>query len=55
VLVEGFSKKSQEMLQGRNAQNTVVVFPKGNHKPGDYVNVLAERCTTATLIGTVIE
>jgi tRNA-2-methylthio-N6-dimethylallyladenosine synthase len=54
VLVEGFSKKSDEMLKGRNDQNQVVVFPAENYKPGDYVNVLIERCTTATLIGTVI-
>lgn len=54
VLIEGFSKKSEEMLMGRNSQNMVVVFPKGNHKKGDYVNVLAERCTTSTLIGDVV-
>ena len=51
VLVEGFSKKSNEMLMGRNSQNTVVVFPKQNYKKGDYVNVLATTCTTSTLIG----
>lgn len=28
VLIEGVSKKSDEMLMGRNSQNTVVVFPK---------------------------
>lgn len=55
VLIEGFSKKSDEMLMGRNSQNTVVVFPKGNHKPGDYVNVVAEKCTVATLIGKVVD
>lgn len=54
VLIEGFSKKSEEMLMGRNSQNMVVVFPKDNHKKGEYVNVLAERCTTSTLIGKVI-
>jgi len=54
VLVEGFSKKSEEMLMGRNSQNTVVVFPKDNHKKGDYVNVMVNRCTTSTLIGEVI-
>lgn len=54
VLIEGVSKKSNEMLMGRNSQNTVVVFPKGNHKPGEYVNVLAEKCTVATLIGKVV-
>ncbi len=51
VLVEGFSKKSEDDLMGRNSENIVVVFPKENHKPGDYVNVFADRCTVATLIG----
>ena len=54
VLVEGFSKKSNEMLMGRNSQNTVVVFPKQNYKKGDYVNILATKCTTSTLIGEPI-
>lgn len=54
VLVEGFSKKSDEMLMGRNPQNTVVVFPKGNYKKGDYVNVMVTRCTTSTLIGEAV-
>jgi tRNA-2-methylthio-N6-dimethylallyladenosine synthase len=54
VLVEGFSKKSEEMLMGRNSQNTVVVFPKGSYKKGDYVNVMVTKCTTSTLIGEVI-
>jgi tRNA-2-methylthio-N6-dimethylallyladenosine synthase len=54
VLVEGFSKKSDEMLMGRNTQNTVLVFPKQHYKKGDYVNVLATHCTTSTLIGEVI-
>jgi tRNA-2-methylthio-N6-dimethylallyladenosine synthase len=54
VLVEGLSKKSKEQLFGRNSQSTVVVFPKENFKPGDYVNVLAEDCTGATLIGKAV-
>ena len=52
VLVEGTSKKSDEMLQGRNPQNKVVVFPKENYKKGDYVDVVVNECTSATLIGT---
>ena len=52
VLVEGTSKKSDEMLQGRNPQNKVVVFPKENYKKGDYVDVVVDECTSATLIGT---
>ncbi len=54
VLVEGVSKKSKEQLFGRNSQSLVVVFPKENYNPGDYVNVLAESCTGATLIGKVV-
>ena len=55
VLIEGFSKKSDQMLMGRNPQNSVVVFPKENFKPGDYVNVFVDKCTVATLIGKVVE
>ena len=51
VLIEGESRKSNEYLQGRNSENKVVVFPKGNYKKGDYVNVLVEDCTAATLMG----
>ena len=54
VLVERISKKSPDKMSGRNSQNTVVVFPKGNLKKGDYVNVLATECTLATLIGEVL-
>ena len=55
VLVEGTSKKSEEMLQGRNPQNKVVVFPKENYHKGDYVNVLVNDCTSATLLGTAVK
>jgi tRNA-2-methylthio-N6-dimethylallyladenosine synthase len=55
ILIEGYSKRSKEHLQGRNSANKVVVFPAGNHKPGDYVNVMVENCTPATLTGNVIE
>ena len=54
VLIESTSKKSKEQWSGRNSQNTTVVFDKGNYKQGDYVNVLAEKCTTSTLIGRVV-
>ena len=49
VLAEGVSKKSAEELYGRNQQNKVVVFPKGQFKPGDYVNVKITSCSSATL------
>lgn len=51
VLVEGFSKKSRSDLSGRTSQNKVVVFPAGDYKPGDYVNVKITDCTPATLKG----
>jgi tRNA-2-methylthio-N6-dimethylallyladenosine synthase len=56
VLIEGFSKKSNNDYSGRSDQNTVVVFPVGEgYKPGEYVNVVIDKCTTATLIGKVVE
>src|SRR5690606_6135084 len=55
VLIEGFSKKSTDYLQGRNTANKVVVFPKENFQKGQYVNVLVEDCTAATLIGKAVQ
>lgn len=54
VLVEKISKRSEEELAGRTTQNTVVVFPKGSYKVGDYVNVYIEDCTAGTLLGRAI-
>jgi tRNA-2-methylthio-N6-dimethylallyladenosine synthase len=51
VLIEGNSKKSDEHWMGRNIQNAVAVFPKGNEKVGDTVMVQVTDCTSATLIG----
>jgi tRNA-2-methylthio-N6-dimethylallyladenosine synthase len=55
ILIEGYSRKSEDFLQGRNSANKVVVFPKGTHKKGEYVNVLVQECTGGTLIGKVID
>ena len=54
VLIEGFSKRSDKFLSGRTSQNKVVVFPGANLMKGEYVKVLIERCTSATLIGRSI-
>jgi tRNA-2-methylthio-N6-dimethylallyladenosine synthase len=54
VLTENFSKRSAENLSGRTSQNKVVVFPADGHRMGEYVNVLVERCTSATLIGKIV-
>ena len=55
VLIEGFSKKSKDDLQGRNSGNKVVVFPANNHKPGEYVNVKIVKCSSATLSGEITD
>jgi tRNA-2-methylthio-N6-dimethylallyladenosine synthase len=56
VLVEGLSKKSKSDYSGRSDHNHMVIFPVTEGvKPGDYVNVLIEKTTTATLIGRVVE
>lgn len=54
VLVEGVSKKSDGDHFGRNDQNKVVVFAKGDTKPGDYVHVKITDCTAGTLLGTIL-
>ena len=51
ILIEGTSKKSDDHWKGRNSQNAVAVFPKGNEKIGDFVTVYIEDCTSATLLG----
>ena len=55
VLVEGLSKRSDEEMFGRNSQNSVIIFPKGNLKKGDYALVKVVSCTAATMRGEVIE
>lgn len=55
VLIEGDSRRSDTEQKGRNSQNAMCVFPKSNHKPGEYVNVLVKDCTAATLIAELVE
>lgn len=54
VLVEGTSKRSREQLVGRTEQNRVVVFDRGHHKVGDYVNVKITEAGSATLKGEAL-
>jgi tRNA-2-methylthio-N6-dimethylallyladenosine synthase len=54
VLIEGTSKRSEEHLCGRNGQNAMVVFPRGNYEKGQYVWVKITDCTSATLMGEAI-
>jgi len=55
VLVEGVSKRSELHMSGRTGRNSMVVFPKGNSKKGDYINVKILDCTSATLLGEAVE
>ena len=54
VLIEGFSKRSQEDLQGRTSSNKVVIFKNDGSKKGTYLNVKINNCTSATLFGTIV-
>jgi tRNA-2-methylthio-N6-dimethylallyladenosine synthase len=67
VLVEGFSKRSDKQMTGRTQQNKMCVFdvpqPAASSKkgtaasinPGDYVDVKITSCTSATLIGEMVQ
>lgn len=55
VLVEGVSKRSRDQLFGRTQQNKVVVFDRGKHRIGDFVNVRITDSSSATLKGVEVE
>lgn len=54
VLIEGVSKRSKDELFGRTSQNKVVVFPRGDHKPGEFIRVRVSDASSATLRGEEI-
>ena len=51
ILVEGYSKKSDEFLRGKTSENKMVVFRKKNNLIGKYVDVKINECNSATLFG----
>jgi len=56
ILVEGFSKKSDNFLAGRTDSNKIVIIPLHEKiKEGDYVKVRINRATHATLFGDFVE
>lgn len=56
ILIEGFSKRSDKDYAGRNDQNAMAVFPvNAAYKVGDYVQVYIDSCTSATLIGRIVD
>ena len=57
VLIEGNSKRSDLQWMGRNSQNKVMIFDKSpalTLKKGDYVNVVVNEFTQATLFCTIV-
>jgi len=55
VLTESVSRRSKVQLSGRNSQNKMVVFPRHDYQPGDYVHIKIQDCTAATLRGEVVK
>ncbi|MCH2235049.1 MAG: tRNA (N6-isopentenyl adenosine(37)-C2)-methylthiotransferase MiaB [Crocinitomicaceae bacterium] len=55
VLIEGFSKKSEDDYVGRNSGNVSVIFPKEDAKPGDYVDVEITDYTPGSLLGKIVK
>lgn len=56
VLIEGFSKKSNNDFKGRNSQNKMCIFPiKEGLKAGDYTYVKIHDSTSATLFGNIVD
>jgi len=54
VLVEGTSRRSKAQFFGRNSQNKVLVFDRGDAAIGSYVQVRVTDCTAATLLGELV-
>lgn len=56
VLIEGNSKRSDQEFKGRNSQNKMINFPKKDGLiPGDYVMVLVNAATSASLRGVIVD
>ena len=53
VLVEGFSKRSQEDMYGRTSQYKTVVFPREGRHIGELVKVEIMEASAATLKGKI--
>ncbi len=55
VLVEGYSKRSNEQMFGRTQQYKTVVFPREGRHIGERVLVRIEEASAATLKGKIVE
>ncbi len=55
VLVEGYSKRSQDDMYGRTGTYKTVVFPREGRHIGEFVQVHIEEASAATLKGKIVE
>ena len=55
VLVEGFSKRSQEYMFGRTSQYKTVIFPRAGRHIGEFVSVKIEEASSATIKGICVD
>ncbi len=51
IMIEGKSKRNDNEVFGRTPQNKVVIIADENFKPGDKVNVVITKATSATMFG----
>ena len=55
VLIEGFSKRSNDQLVGRTSGNKTCVLPRGKHSIGSMARVRVKDATSATLICELVD
>ena len=55
VLVEGPSRKNEEILTGRTSTNKVVLFAGDKELEGTFVNVKINECKTWSLYGEIVD
>jgi tRNA-2-methylthio-N6-dimethylallyladenosine synthase len=55
ILIERFSKRSNNQLMGRTPQNKAVIMNKDNHHIGEFVRVRITDSSSATLFGEEIK
>lgn len=55
VLVEGPSRKNEEVLTGRTSTNKVVLFAGDKELEGTFVNVKINECKTWSLYGEIVD
>lgn len=54
VLIDGYSKRSEDCFKGRSDDNTTVVFPRGDKKIGEYAMVRITSSSQGSLFGEII-